>query len=246
MPDTYGGTIMAPTGVKKESSNTTDNGKFERLIADRHHADDVLMEEYKQLNDRYTKLETRADKLAKENDQLKTELVNMVRSLELASRIDGMTGLANRRDIMEKIEREATRSFRHQHPFTILLINVDDFKKVNDTYGYNSGDDVLVEITRVLRSCVRNEDICARWGGEEFMILLPETSAEKSLTVANKILESMAMTEFKANKPGIRITVSIGICENDPTQSVYECVARVDQALQMAKKGGKNRHSIAV
>jgi diguanylate cyclase (GGDEF)-like protein len=237
---------MTPTGGKKDSSDKADSCRFEQLIADRHHADDVLMNEFKQLNDLYRQLETRAEKLAKENEQLKTELVNMVRSLELASRIDGMTGLANRRDIMEKIEREATRSHRHQHPFTVLLVNVDDFKKVNDAYGYNSGDDVLVELTRVLRSCVRNEDICSRWGGEEFMILLPETTAEGSLTVANKILEAMAMTEFKANKPGIRITVSIGICENDPAQSVYECVARVDLALQLAKKGGKNRYSIAV
>ena len=236
---------MAPTSGKKDSSSVTDAGRFEQLIADRHHADDALLVEFRQLIDIHKRLETRAEKLAKENEQFKTELVNMVRSLELASRIDGMTGLANRRDIMEKIEREATRSHRHQHPFTILLIDIDDFKDVNDRHGYNSGDDVLVEVSRVLRSCVRNEDVCARWGGEEFLMLLPETSAESSLIVANKVLEAVGMTEFKANKPGIRITVSIGICENDPAQSVYNCISRVDQALQMAKKGGKNRHCIA-
>jgi diguanylate cyclase (GGDEF)-like protein len=170
----------------------------------------------------------------------------MVRSLDLASRVDGMTGLANRRDIMEKIDREGTRSQRHQHPFTILLVNVDDFKKVNDTYGYNAGDDVLVEIARVLRSCVRNEDICSRWGGEEFLILLPETGTESSLAVAKKVLESMSMTEFKANKPGIHITVSIGICQHNPDQSVHESISRVNQALLHAKKGGKNRYIIAI
>jgi len=180
-----------------------------------------------------------------ENKQLKTELVNTVRSLDLASRIDSMTGLANRRDIMEKIGREATRSKRHQHPFTILLVNVDDFKKINDTHGYNAGDDVLVEIARVLRSCVRNEDICARWSGEEFMILLPETGTESSLPVARKVLESMCMTEFKAHKPGIHITVSIGVCEHNPAQTVQECISRVNQALLQAKKGGKNRYIIA-
>jgi len=184
-------------------------------------------------------------RLTTENEQLKTELVNMVRSLDLASRIDGMTGLANRRDIMEKIDREATRSQRHQRSFTILLINVDDFKKINEQHGYNAGDDVLVEIARVLRSCVRNEDICARWGGEEFLILLPETGTESSLPVANKVLESMSMTEFKANKPGIHITVSIGICEHNPAQTVQESIARVHQALLHAKMGGKNRYVIA-
>jgi diguanylate cyclase (GGDEF)-like protein len=125
------------------------------------------------------------------------------------------------------------------------LINIDKFRQVNDTYGYNAGDDVLVEVARVLRGCVRNEDICARWGGEEFLLLLPETSAEASLSVANKVLESTSMTEFKANKPGIRLTVSIGICEHDPAQSVQECISKANQALTMAKQGGRNRYIIA-
>lgn len=236
---------MADTGGKKGLSNISDPEKIVRIIAERYPADDTLLAEFRKLDELCKKLETRAGKLTRENERLKTELVNMVRSLELASRVDGMTGLANRRDIMEKIEREATRSHRHQHPFTILLVDVDDFRKVNEEYGYNFGDDVLVEMSRVLTSCVRNEDVCARWGGEEFLILLPETTAEGSRTVAGKVLEAMAMTEFKANKPGIRITVSIGICENDPARSVHECISRVDQALQQAKMGGKNRHCIA-
>jgi diguanylate cyclase (GGDEF)-like protein len=226
-------------------STGIDLDRFEKVLADRHHADSILLKEFTQLSDCYQKLVLRTNKLSAENERLKTELVNMVRSLDLASRIDGMTGLANRRDIMEKIDREATRSQRHQRPFTVLLINVDNYKLVNSTYSYNSGDDVLVEIARVLMSCVRNEDICARWGGDEFLILLPETDAENSLPVANKVIESMSMTEFKANKPGIRITVSIGICEHQPAQSVQESISRVHQALLQAKKGGKNRYLIA-
>lgn len=223
----------------------SDVERFEKVIADRRHVDNVLLEEFTHLGDCYKKLQQRVNRLSIENMQLKTELVNTVRSLDLASRIDGMTGLANRRDIMEKIDREATRSKRHQHPFTILLVNIDDFKKINDTHGYNAGDDVLVEIARVLRSCVRNEDICARWSGEEFVILLPETDAECSLPVAKKVLESMSRTEFKAHKPGIHITVSIGVCEHNPAQTVQECISRVNQALLQAKRGGKNRYIIA-
>lgn len=229
----------------KDVSGSSDVERLEQIIADRRFADNNFLTELTQLHDRSKLLEQRVEKLTAENEQLKTQLVNMVRSLDLASRVDGMTGLANRRDIMEKIDREATRSQRHQHPFTILLVNVDRFKQVNDTYGYNSGDDVLVEISRVLRGCVRNEDICARWGGEEFLLLLPETNAEASLSVANKVLESISMTEFKANKPGIRITVSIGICEHYPEQSVQECISKVNQALTLAKQGGRNRYMIA-
>jgi diguanylate cyclase (GGDEF)-like protein len=236
---------MKTTSETTECAECIDVECFEKIIEDKRHADNILLEELTQLSSCYKKLQQRVSKLTAENEQFRTELVNLVRSLDLASRIDGMTGLANRRDIMEKIDREATRSQRHQHPFTILLINVDEFKKINDTYGYNSGDDVLVEISRVLRSCVRNEDICARWGGDEFLILLPETGTESSLQVANKVLEAMRMTEFKANKPGIHTTVSIGICEHNPSQSVQECIARVHQALLFAKKGGKNRYIIA-
>jgi len=236
---------MKSTGKVKHSSNNGEAERFEQIIADRRFADSILLTELTQLNEKSIQLERQVEKLTAENEQLKTQLVNMVRSLDLASRIDGMTGLANRRDIMEKIDREATRSQRHQHPFTIVLVNVDKFKQVNDTYGYNAGDDVLVEISRVLRSCVRNEDICARWGGEEFLLLLPETNAEASLSVANKVLESVSMTEFKANKPGIRITVSIGICEHDLSQSVQECISKVNQAVLLAKQNGRNRYIIA-
>lgn len=236
---------MKKTSAAKDCLSNSDVERFEKVIADIHNADNKLLEEFTHLSECYKMLRLQVNKLSTENEQLKTELVNMVRSLDLASRIDGMTGLANRRDIMEKIDREATRSKRHQHPFTILLVNVDDFKKVNDIYTYNSGDDVLVELALVLRSCVRNEDICARWGGDEFLILLPETATESSLPVANKILEAMRMTEFKANKPGIRITVSIGVCEHKPAQTVQESISMVHQALLQAKKGGKNRYIIA-
>jgi diguanylate cyclase (GGDEF)-like protein len=236
---------MKTANKAKDFSGSSDVSRFEKIIAERHTADDTLLSEITHLQEKSNQLEHQVEKLTAENEQLKTELVNMVRSLELASRIDGMTGLANRRDIMEKIDREATRSQRHQHPFTIILINIDKFRQVNETYGYNAGDDVLVEVSRVLRGCVRNEDICARWGGEEFLMLLPETGAEASLSVANKVLEATSMTEFKANKPGIRLTVSIGICEHDPTQSVQECISRANQALTMAKQGGRNRYIIA-
>lgn len=237
---------MKNTSDAKDSLAGSDMERFQKVIADIHNADNKLLEEFTLLNECYNMLRLQMNKISTENEQLKTELVNMVRSLNLASRIDGMTGLANRRDIMEKIDREASRSQRHVRSFSILLINVDDFKKINDQHGYNAGDDVLVEIARVLRSCVRNEDICARWGGEEFLILLPETNLEKSMPVANKVLESMSMTEFKANKPGIHLTVSIGVCEHNPEQTVHETISRVHQALLLAKRGGKNRYMIAL
>lgn len=218
---------------------------FDHLASDHSHDGNPLMIEYRLLYDEYRALKHRYEILDKEKNSLKTQLGEMDRSLDLATRIDPMTGLANRRDIMEKMERELSRSERHGRTFSVMLVDLDNFKQLNEKYGYNDGDDVLVEVARVLMSCVRNEDVCARWGGEEFLFLLTETNIEGATTLARKILESISMTEFKANRPGINITASIGVCEYQAGQSLYECVSKADQALRKAKEAGKNRFVIA-
>jgi diguanylate cyclase (GGDEF)-like protein len=218
---------------------------FERLVSEHGHDSNPLMIEYRLLYEEFCSLKRRNLLLDKEKKSLQTQLGNMDRSLELATRIDPMTGLANRRDIMEKLERELSRSERHHRTFSVLLIDLDNFKQLNEKYGYNDGDDVLVEVARVLMSCVRNEDVCARWGGEEFLFLLTETNIEGAMTLADKILASISMTEFKANRPGICITASIGLSEYQAGQTISECVSMADKALRQAKQTGKNRYMIA-
>jgi len=219
--------------------------RFEQLMADERFKDNPLLPELNQLHELYRTLAQRAERLAKEKSRLETQLGNMNRSLDLATRIDAMTGLANRRAIMEKIDQEFSRAQRHQRATSIVLADLDSFKLVNDRYGYNTGDDVLVEVARVLRSCVRSEDICARWGGEEFLLLLPETPLEGALSVANKIRESVAMTVFSANRHGIKLTVSLGVCEYQADQNIFESIKRADHALFQAKQSGKNRAMVA-
>lgn len=221
------------------------NAHFEHLVSDHSHDSNPLMIEYRLLYDEYCSQRHRAQILDKENRSLKTQLGEMDRSLDLATRVDPMTGLANRRDIMEKLERELSRAQRHLRTFSVMLVDLDDFKLLNEKYGYNDGDDVLVEVARVLMSCVRNEDVCARWGGEEFLFLLTETNLDGAVTLARKILDSISMTEFKANRPGIRITASIGLSEYKAEQSLSDCVTLADKALRQAKMGGKNRFMIA-
>ncbi|MEI6208128.1 MAG: diguanylate cyclase [Desulfuromonadales bacterium] len=218
---------------------------FKRILESGSNESNPLFTEYRLLHDEYCALKRRFDLLNKEKHNLQTQMTEMNRSLELSTRIDPMTGLANRRDIMEKIEREFSRSKRHQRTFSIMLVDLDNFKAINDTHGYNHGDDVLVEVALVLRGCVRNEDVCARWGGEEFLFLLTETTLDGSVTLAKKVLEAISMTEFKAQHPGIRITASIGLCAHLPGQSLQICISRADQALQQAKQEGKNRLVVA-
>jgi diguanylate cyclase (GGDEF)-like protein len=236
---------MAIQARTTHSAGDDASAHFEQLLSDGSHDGNPLMSEYRLLYKEYCTLKKRTQLLEKEKQSLNTLLGEMDRSLVLATRIDPMTGLANRRDIMEKMERELSRSERHQRTFAVMLVDLDNFKQLNEKYGFNDGDGVLVEVTRVLRGCVRNEDVCARWGGEEFLFLLTETNLEGALTLARKILESISMTEFKANRPGIRITASIGLCEHQAGETIHDCVGRADKALRQAKAGGKNRFVVA-
>jgi diguanylate cyclase len=204
-----------------------------------------LLPELSLLFEYYNTLERRAEKMSGEIQRMKTQLVEMSRSLDLSTRIDVMTGLANRRDILGKIEQEFSRAQRHQRTFSVILADVDDFRLVNEHYGFNAGDEVLVEIANVLRFCIRSEDICARWGGEEFLLLLPETGIDGAQSVARKICHSVSMTEFRVNKPGIRVTMSLGVSEYNQGQTTFETIAKADHALQQAKHEGKNRFSVA-
>jgi diguanylate cyclase (GGDEF)-like protein len=232
---------MVLNNKKPGSTLHEDISQFENIIADGN----PLFPRFKLLLESYKKLARRTEHLAHENGVMNTRLVELDRSLDLATRIDPMTGLTNRRHIKEMVEQEYSRALRHKRTFSIILADIDNFNKINDTYGYNAGDDVLVEISRVFEGCVRNEDVCARWGGEEFLVLLPETTIDGALAVAQKIHESVAMTEFKAFKPGIRTTISIGLSEYKPDQALLECVNRAEHALQQAKKAGKNRYIAA-
>jgi diguanylate cyclase (GGDEF)-like protein len=218
--------------------------RFEQIIAAKQYEGNPLLPALIRLYEQYKKLAQQADADAWENKRCKTQLIEMSRSLELSTRIDLMSGLANRRDILGKIEQEFSRSHRHQRTFSVILADIDDFKKVNDTHGFNIGDEVLVEIANVLKGCLRSEDVCARWGGEEFLLLLPETMSEGAETVAQKICQTVARTVFRVNKPGIRVTISLGVSEYSPGQKTFECIAKAEQALLEAKQAGKNQYVV--
>lgn len=229
---------MVLNKMQPESTLFEDISRLEDIIPD----DNPLYPHFKLLLENHKKLARHAEHLAHENGVLNTRLAELDRSLNLATRTDPMTGLSNRFHMKEMVEQEYSRAKRHNRTFSIVLADIDDFGKINEAYGSNAGDDVLVEISRVFQGCTRSEDVCARWGGEAFLFLLPETAIDGALAVAQKIHESVAMTEFRACKPGIRITISIGLSEYKPDRTLLECVNRAEHALQQAKKAGKNRY----
>ncbi|MFZ2493126.1 MAG: GGDEF domain-containing protein [Thermoanaerobaculia bacterium] len=190
---------------------------------------------------RFSELEQRMMLLQRENLELS------VRNRELAevSSRDVLTGLYNRWYVLEKIESEINRALRHNTPVSLLMLDLDHFKRVNDTYGHPAGDQVLQVVGKLLRDSCRIYDVPARYGGEEFCIVLPETHIGNSTTVAERIRERLAVTFVDCGGSRIGVTASMGIAGfgsvDETDLSAASLIERADQALYTAKSRGRNR-----
>lgn len=154
---------------------------------------------------------------------------------------DALTGLINRRHLLELAYHELARARRHKRPMACVLIDADHFKRVNDTYGHPAGDAVLVEVARRIRSCLRNTDHCGRFGGEEFLLLLPETDEPGACAMAERIREHISETPVTYEQHAISVTLSAGVAAVDETLlTVDELIAHADAALYVAKDEGRN------
>ncbi|MDP2783804.1 MAG: diguanylate cyclase [Sulfurimicrobium sp.] len=162
--------------------------------------------------------------------------------VERLSIVDGLTGLYNRRFLSERLEEEYSKAERYETPLSILIMDVDFFKRVNDTFGHQVGDNALIAVARVLQQSVRESDLVGRYGGEEFVVLLPHTDLDKALTVAEKI--RLAVSETPIEGMGERrLTISIGVAGFPDTKvaDMNELVRKADEALYRAKEGGRNQ-----
>lgn len=174
------------------------------------------------------------------------ELVQMLESanqeLKKESLTDPLTGVGNRRRVNQAIEGEIGRYYRHSmSPFSVLLFDIDHFKRINDSHGHLVGDQVLKTLCRTIAECLRGSDEIARWGGEEFAVILPTANQTHATALAERLRQRIAETDFD----GIRISVSIGVAEYRRGESLEALLERVDRALYAAKQGGRNRVVIA-
>ena len=159
--------------------------------------------------------------------------------LELMAVTDGLTGLYNHRFIFERLEEETAKVVRYGRPLSIIMLDVDNFKRVNDTFGHRAGDEVLQSLTHAIMAAVRISDVAGRYGGEEFLVLLPETDLGAARVVAEKIRYTVSQLQFKSKN--LSITVSAGIAEAEQEESYEALLNRADTNLYRAKRGGKNR-----
>jgi len=154
---------------------------------------------------------------------------------------DPLTQLSNRRDAMCILKQEQARMMRSKEPLSIVLCDVDHFKKINDEYGHNTGDAVLIELAKIFTESIRDQDCIARWGGEEFLFILPQTIAKNANYVAEKIQKNLQNFFVNYENDKIKVTVSMGIEQLRDDQTIDELINSADKYLYQAKDSGRNQ-----
>ncbi|MGA6925791.1 MAG: diguanylate cyclase [Desulfosarcina sp.] len=172
---------------------------------------------------------------------LNQERVQMLEKLKKLSITDGLTQLFNSRHFYSQLKGEIERVNRYGHKLSLLLLDIDNFKEYNDTYGHLEGDKVLLRIGRIIRACLRKMDTAYRYGGEEFTVILPGTHAEEATTVAERLRAAVAAEDFfDGIGTGVRVTISIGVTQYRQEEEIASFVQRADQAMYQSKQGGRN------
>lgn len=179
------------------------------------------------------------DKLSSQKENLE----RMAVQLEQQSMTDDLTGLYNHRHILVEIDREVERANRYGRTISGMMIDIDDFKKVNDEHGHLAGDELLIQLADVLVRNIRKVDILGRYAGDEFFVILPETELEASRIVADRIQRNVAAHAFRFKKMPLSVTVSIGLFSFPASQkfNIETFINQADQMLLGAKRAGKNQ-----
>lgn len=201
---------------------------------------DQMLRETRALVKSGSRLQSRMKVSSQDLQQLHRELEKSQKE----ARTDALTGLLNRRGLAKVFELERIRARQNREPFSVIVIDIDHFKKVNDVHGHLVGDSLLREISRILKTHLRRNDTAARYGGEEFLLLLPETDIQGACAVAGKIRNALSVKEWTVKESGQRmgqITVSMGIARYNLREAEETLIQRADSALYLAKNSGRNQ-----
>lgn len=201
---------------------------------------DQMLETIKAIIQAGSRLQTRMKVSSEDLKQLHKEL----ESSQKEARTDSLTGLPNRRGLEKRLEIERIRARQNNASFSVIMLDIDHFKSVNDTFGYLVGDSILKGFATILTSQVRRNDLAARYGGEEFLIILPETNVEGAYAVSEKIRTILSQKEWTVKESGKRIgqiKASMGIARYRLSETGNEVICRADEALSHAKSTGRDR-----
>ncbi len=174
--------------------------------------------------------------------KLKSEALAIALSkVEHMAAHDQLTGLINRHRMHEVLDKEWHRLQRQARPTTLIMMDLDHFKRVNDTLGHQVGDEVLKRFAMLADTYLRDADVVSRWGGEEFLVFCPDTSADQALIALNRLREQVHVRPFLQSHPDLQITFSAGLATLRPSESMANAIERADQALYQAKEAGRDR-----
>jgi len=190
---------------------------------------------YVETNKKYQEVISKQSNLLQEANK---DLEVLYKEKEIEASTDHLTGLNNRAALMTQLEYLHARYKRQKEIFSFIIIDVDKFKDVNDTYGHQKGDEVLKDVSKLLLECIREVDTAARYGGEEFVITLPQTNAVAATHIAERIRECM---EENIKVEGKTVTASFGVSEIEEGLNIDDLIKKADQALYEAKESGRNR-----
>jgi len=166
--------------------------------------------------------------------------IKLFEKIQRQATTDGLTGLVNHKTFYEILEKELWRSRRYGGQISVIMVDVDNLKKINDTYGHRAGDKVIREISRKVRECIRQIDTAARYGGDEFAVILPNTSLSDATVVAERMVNVVANSPATWRKEQIALSISVGLGQYDADTNPEDITSHSDQALYRAKQAGKN------
>lgn len=171
----------------------------------------------------------------------KLQLTQALEKIQQTANYDELTGAANRRHMLQLIQYESQRSDRSANPLLVAMLDIDYFKRINDTYGHQAGDVALQKFTKTVQEKIRVTDTLARWGGEEYLILLTETELDVGLICLERVRAAVAADVVKFAGSWISLTVSIGVTRYQPGEAFEKTLTRADEALYAAKAQGRNQ-----
>lgn len=239
------GSIVTSTGIyhekidgyTKKISQATDIHELNDIMQDIMH--DTRMAQTEALRSRDDILAARQEV---QNAEMRiAELETKLGELSELVREDQLTGSLNRRGLDDVFEREIARSERQQSPLCIAMLDLDDFKKINDIHGHGAGDDALIHLVRVVKDTLRAMDVIARFGGEEFLIVLPDTTLDGAMKTITRVQRELTKRIFMYNQQRLLMTFSAGLALHRPGENQAAMIERADAALYQAKNTGKNR-----
>lgn len=225
------------SGFSKDISNTRNAAEVEKIISEILSETQTIQSEAS----RSQQIMLAAQKEVKEAEIRIKELEDKLTQMSELVREDQLTGSLNRRGMDDIFEREADRADRRGTALCIAMLDLDNFKKLNDTHGHAAGDEALIHVVRIVKQTLRSIDVIARYGGEEFLIVMPETSLDEAAKAMTRVQRELTTHFFTANDQRLFITFSAGVALRAPHEAQDSVVKRADKAMYEAKKTGKNR-----